>query len=134
MPDLREPSEKPQDSSGRRFAVDSFLRPSAGQEAKLRGLLAGLEDLGCFLYPPTGDRDDYINVHCPGIRGRIASVNVSSGRVEFQNDSWRNLGDLDAGFVHLEAGNKAALALSNDDDVDNAVKAAALEIGRRRSQ
>lgn len=75
--------------------------------------------------PTTRTRGDYVNVRPPVVsrrRGRVCSVHVHSGRVEFQEGSWDRLTSRD-GFHRLEAGNKAARSPNSDADLDAIIAA-----------
>lgn len=114
-------------------AVESVLRPTPDHEALLRNLLGRLEDEGCTLRPPGGEhRHDYLNAYVPGIRGRVLSVNASTGRSEFQTNSWDSVGATSPRFEMLRAGNKAAHPLESENDVKAVMEAFRAEIGRRR--
>lgn len=129
------PARQGEGSMSRRVfpAVEHVLRPAPEREALLRNLLGRLEDEGCELRPPGGDhRMDYVNVYAPGIRGRVVSVNASTGRSEFQNDSWDYVGGSSPRFERLDAGNKAAHPLKADADIDKIMESTRAEIRRRR--
>lgn len=134
VPELPARSPRPiNPSDKRRFpTIEPLLRPSRETEPLLRQLLGDLEDLGCKLIPPGGEqRRDYVNIDSPGIRGRVLSVNVSSGRAEFQSNSWDSVSGLDVRFKRLAAGNKAAHPLETLADVETILRATKKEIDRR---
>jgi hypothetical protein len=99
------------------FVVVRRGRPVAKAEPTqplLRDLLGQLEDMGYLLTPPGGQyRHDYINVTPVGQRSRVLSIHGSTGRAEFQVDSWDRVGHLKGRFVRLAAGNKAAHPLQS---------------------
>ena len=63
--------------------------------------------------------------------GRICSVHVRTGRVEFQLNSWDRLVDT-AGFDHLQSGNKAARTPETEEDVSAIVMAFRNEVAKTR--
>jgi len=84
--------------------------------------------------PLDARRQDYVNVRPPAgstRRGRICSVNVRTGRVEYQIHSWDRLVTSD-GFDHLAAGNKAARTPATRKDVDAIVAAFRNEVAKTR--
>ncbi|MFZ6005777.1 MAG: helicase-related protein [Actinomycetota bacterium] len=96
---------------------------------RVRKVLEVLVELGCSLEAPNALRTDYMNIKPPRSHGsrRIASLSLSSGRVEFQGDSYSfatRLG-LAEHFDYLAAGDKAAISVDNDEGV-----AAALALGK----
>lgn len=103
--------------------------------ARIVELLETFESDGSLVEAPIIDsRDDYVNVHAPAgsqRRGRICSVHVRTGRVEFQINSWDRLVDQ-AGFDHLQSGNKAARTPETDDDVIAITMAFRNEVAKTR--
>jgi hypothetical protein len=104
----------------------------------MRALLAALEVLGCTADAPQAARTDYVNLSRPARsagRGRLASMHVRTGRVEFQGDSWDAAvgAGLETQFDHLAAGNKAAISLLGPEQVEAAATVArAVLAGRAR--
>jgi hypothetical protein len=98
-------------------------------------LLETFESDGSLVEAPLiGSRDDYLNVRAPAgsqRRGRICSVNVRTGRVEFQLNSWDRL-VVRAGFDHLKSGNKAARTPETGNDVEAIVMAFRNEVAKTR--
>lgn len=93
-------------------------------------LLEAAEAQGCAIQIPDGERDNYVNIRPPARsrrRGRIASVHVRSGSVEFQDRSWTRLG-APAAFRRLEAGDKAARTLDTEGDLEAVLDALRREI------
>ncbi len=82
-------------------------------------LLRRLEETGATIIVPTTEtRGDYVNVLPPSPsrrRGRVCSVQIRTGRVEFQTNSWDRLAER-RGFDRLDAGNKAARTPHSDAD------------------
>src|SRR5262245_20878342 len=95
---------------------------SGGEPNRLRSIrvLAAAEAAGCSNPIPDCKRCDYVNIRPPmrsRRRGRIASVQVNTGSVEFQDGSWSRLRES-TGFRHLNAGDKAARTVDSDADVE----------------
>lgn len=93
-------------------------------------VLEAAEAAGCTIEIPEGRRGDYVNIRPPmrsRRRGRIASVHLNSGSVEFQDGSWSRLRES-AGFRRLNAGDKAARTVDSGADVDAVVSALVREI------
>jgi hypothetical protein len=103
--------------------------------ARIIDLLDRIGNTGAaVVMPSTATRGDYLNVLPPSTsrrRGRICSVHVRSGRVEFQNGSWARLRDK-SGFDRLDAGDKAARTLDTDADVDAVMRAFNHEVNSTR--
>ena len=107
---------------------------SSSNRARIAELLETFESDGSHVEVPLIEsRDDYVNVHAPAgsERGRICSVHVRTGRVEFQLNSWDRLVDT-AGFDHLQSGNKAARTPETDEDVSAIVMAFRNEVAKTR--
>jgi prevent-host-death family protein len=112
--------------------VVGVLRPDPSRRDLLPQLLRDLRALGCTLSIPGGvHRRDYVNVSPTGKRGRILSVNASTGRAEFQSESWDRVHDLSHRFVRLAGGNKAAHPLEGEADADAIIAAAKQELSSR---
>ena len=112
--------------------VAAVLRPDAARAELLPSLLQRLQAIGCELAMPGGEfRRDYVNVMVASRRGRVLSVNASTGRAEFQTDSWDRVHALSKRFVRLAAGNKAAHPLETRMDLDVIVAAARAEMRTR---
>jgi hypothetical protein len=98
--------------------------------ARIIGFLSQVSADGArVIMPDTATRGDYLNVMAPVTsrrRGRVCSVNVRSGRVEFQTGSWGRLVDT-TGFDRLGAGDKAARTVNSSVDVDAVVAVFARE-------
>lgn len=106
--------------------------------ANMQAFLRGLTSLGCATNVPPAVRKDYVNIAPPPDtqRGRLASMHVRTGRVEFQGNSWNTADQagMSGRLDRLEAGNKAALTLLTRDDVDTALALArAILAGRAGS-
>lgn len=94
--------------------------------------------LGCWIETPPAVRQDYVNVQPPRAygAGRVCSVTRSTGRIEFQTDSYaiaESIGDASR-FSYLAAGAKAALTPETDDDVTAAVSLARAVLASRRGR
>lgn len=115
-----------------RFADAFALLDGSEHHDVLTDLFGALADLGCSLVVPTGwKRRDYVNVHYPGIRARLASVHVGTGSTEFQIDSWSSVRRDESGWRRLDAGNKAATYVADLTDIDRVTTFAQREIARR---
>ena len=102
---------------------------------RILGLLSAFERAGATIQiPETTTRGDYVNVLPPSSsrrRGRVCSVHLRSGRVEFQTESWSRLVPK-RGFDRLEAGNKAARTPDTDNDVPAIIAAFMHEVEETR--
>ena len=113
--------------------IENLLRPSPDREPLLRELLRRLRSMGLTLRAPGGEfRRDYINAYAPGIRGRVLSINASTGRTEFQTGSWASVGEIGPRFDRLDAGDKAAHPLETKTDGEVILRAAEVELARKR--
>jgi hypothetical protein len=110
-------------------ASDRLDRADPDRAPHMRALLAALEALGSNADAPPAKRTDYVNLSRPARaagRGRLASMHVRSGRVEFQGNSWDAAvgAGQESQFDHLAAGNKAAINLIGPQQVEAAVTVA----------
>ena len=108
------------------------------RRAYLGRFLRELVALGCWIERPAAVRQNYVNVQPPrsfGV-GRVCSVNRSTGRIEFQTDTYSIAESLGAAelFTFLAAGAKAALTPTDDRDVDAALSVARAVLGARRGR
>lgn len=96
--------------------------------ARIRRCLREVASQGCLTHAPSSVRTDYLNIARPpgSGRARLASLTVRTGRVEFQTNSWdvATRSGLAAYFDQLPAGNKAAISLRTDEDLDAAITVA----------
>ncbi len=119
-------------------AVENRLlrRQLADRAPHLRRFLTELVALGCEVEVPDAQRPNYLNVQPASGhgRGRLCSVNATTGRVEFQTNSWfvADAKAVEGDIDHLTAGDKAAMDLVSDGQVDHAVRLAAMILLLRR--
>jgi hypothetical protein len=95
----------------------------------MRAFLAAAVALGSVTDAQESVRTDYVNIYRPARsagRGRLASLHVRTGRVEFQGNSWDAAvrTGLAGQFDQLAAGNKAAISLLGPDQVEAATAVA----------
>lgn len=85
----------------------------------LRAIVAGLKDLGAWLETPPAQVRNYVNVRVPSRFGpsRLCAITISTGRIEFQDESYPIVERLGFGgrFDYLAAGEKAAITPGHDD-------------------
>lgn len=109
---------------------------TVGRHLRLKGFLDHLASQGCWLDSPDGERSDYVNVRPPGNFGdaRLCAISRSTGRIEFQADSYATAAAVGvaASMDHLSHGDKAAINLDTDEDLDAARRLATAELARRR--
>jgi hypothetical protein len=105
------------------------------RERRLRDFLIAVDTFGCRPEIPPSPRQ-YLNVAPPPGhgRGRLCSVTVRTGRLEFQQDTYSiaEAAEVAELFDLVPAGNKAGITLNTDSDVEAAVRLAKSVLGSRR--
>jgi hypothetical protein len=131
--DEEEPTMKWADGVERRIRS----RALPDREPFMRRFLSALVDLGCRPEVPHAQRHDYLNVAPPPGhgRGRVCSVHATTSRVEFQGQTHVIATEVGLGGTvdRLAAGEKAALTLRSDSDVEVAVTLAKAVLAARRA-
>lgn len=113
-------------------AAAEWLTPSQVEEqirdprrSLVRRVLDDLVARGCRIEVPAARRIDYVNIQPPRSHGggRLVSLTLASGRLEYQGDSWSHVEQLGLTgvFDYLAAGHKAAITAGDEAGVDAAI-------------
>lgn len=103
----------------------------------LRDILTVLVDARCWIEDPPARVRDYVNIRVPATFGeaRLASMNRSTGRIEFHDGSFdvaRRAGVADR-FDEVPSSNAAAITVDDEGDRDAAVRLAEAFLALRRT-
>jgi len=144
------PGDRPADAARPDVAPEAFVTPAlltveevmrelaAPHRDLLRPVLERLVAQACLLERPSGARQTYINVRPPAECGesRLASVNLSTGRLELQTRSWEAVVECSAQawFDEVPAGEKAAITITSIGAAQAAYAVIDAYLERRRVQ
>lgn len=108
------------------------------RQRQVADFLEAVVSLGCWIETPHAVRQDYVNIQPPRAcgAGRLCSVTRSTGRIEFQTDTYALAESIDIAdhFTFLAAGAKAAITPDDDERVEMAIMLAKTILAARRGR
>lgn len=136
--DLRRSENRPSVAAERETEERLLSEVDPERREHMGEILAGLIEAGAWLETPPAVEPDYANVRVPARFGpaRLCSINRSTGRIEFHDESYPVAEQLRLGhhFARLPAGDKAAITPKTPEDVQAILTLArAVLVSRRAS-
>lgn len=135
--ELRRLENRPRLTAERETEERLLREVDAERRDDLREIVAGLVDIGAWLETPPAVVPDYVNVRVPSRFGpaRLCSINRSTGRIEFHDESYPVAEQLRLGhhFTRLPAGDKAAITVKTAEEVQAVLTLARAVLASRRA-